>query len=159
MALPKKKSRTLTVDETHYRWLVSMNHGVLHLTVEAAESAGQILQAFFEPHNQFKRRHDGRWLFHRQGRSIAPNHVARIIRHGLANGWQPFARGRKPMQIHTWNADKVAPAPIKVADNEVPVRELAIDQVRDLRFDVSLDPYWRKILFDAPTFKRYMLPN
>lgn len=159
MTLPKKNSRTLTVDATKYRWLVSVHHGVLHLTVESADDPGQILQAFFEPHDRFKRKNDGKWSFHRQGRSIAPNNVIRIIRHGIANGWQPSSKRQKPIQIHSWDTDKVAPALIDTADDEVPLRDLAIDRVSDLRCDLSLDPHWRKTLFDAPAFKRFPIPD
>src|SRR4029079_19162613 len=53
MTLPKKNSRTLTVDAARYRWLVSVHQVVLHLTVESADEPGQTLQAFFQPHDQF----------------------------------------------------------------------------------------------------------
>jgi len=158
MTLPKKNTRTLTVDAANYRWLVSVHQGVLHLTVESADGPGQTLQAFFEPHDQFKRKHDGKWSFHRQGRSITPENVARIIRHGIANGWQPSSQGKKPIHIQTWDTDKVAPTPIRTADDEVSLKDLAIDQVSELRFDVSLDSHWRKTLFAAPPLKRFPLP-
>lgn len=159
MALPKKNSRLITVDGARYRWLVSVRQHVLNLTVEAEEEPGQTLQAFFEPHDQFKRKSDGEWSFHRQGRSLTPHDVSRIIRHGLANDWQPHAKGRKPIQFHTWDTDRVASSAIDTEDDEVALRVIAIDQVSDLRFDLSLDPHWRKTLFSAEPFKRFTLPS
>ena len=159
MTLPRKNSRTLTIDSTKYRWLVSVHHGVLHLTVESDDDPGQILQAFFEPHDQFKRNENGNWSFHRQGRSITPETVARIIRHGLANGWQPASKGQKPIQFHTRDTEQIASEPIETASDEVPLRDVAIDQVSDLRFDLSLDAHWRKTLFHAPVFQRFPLPD
>ena len=159
MTLPKKNSRTLTVDAARYRWLVSVHHGVLHLTVESADEPGQTLQAFFQPHDQFKRKNDGQWSFHRQGRTITPETVARIIRHGIANGWEPRSPGKKPIQFHAWDTDKVTPAPSREAVGEVPLKDVAIDQVGNLRFDLSLDPQWRKTLFESPPLQRFLLPE
>lgn len=159
MTLPRKKSRTLTVDDTKYRWLVSMHQGVIHVTVESDDDPGQLLQSFFEPHDQFKRKTDGNWSFHRQGRSITPDVVGRIIRHGLANGWEPSSKGQKPIQIHTWDADNIAPESIGVADDEVALKDLAMEQVSDLCYDLSLDPEWRKTLFDATDDKRFPIPD
>ncbi|QUY44187.1 hypothetical protein [Acaryochloris marina] len=51
MALPKKKSRSITVDYTQYRWMVSMLQHVLYLTIEAEDKPGQTFQALFEPHD------------------------------------------------------------------------------------------------------------
>jgi hypothetical protein len=90
MALPKKKSRLILVDDVKYRWMVSFHHGSLHLTVESEEVSGQTLVAHFDSHDQFKRQGSKSWTFERQGRSITPDNVIRIIRHGLANGWEPF---------------------------------------------------------------------
>ena len=159
MTLPKKNSRSITVDDTRYRWLVSMHQYVLNLTIEADDEPGQTLQAFFEPHDQFKRKSDGKWSFHRQGRSLTPCDVSKIIRYGLANDWQPQSTGRKPIHLHTWDAEHVAPGTAETEGDAVPLRDIAIDQISDLRFDLSLDPHWRKALFNAEPFKRFMLPE
>jgi len=159
MVLPRKKSRMLIVDETKYRWLVSVHHGQLNLTVESNDDPGQILQAFFEPHDRFKRQTDGKWSFHRQGRSITPDVVTQIVHHGLANGWKPFSKGQKPIEIHAWDTDAIVPASINAEGDGVAIKDLAIDQVGDLRFDLSLDPHWRKILFNASQFQRFPLPD
>ncbi|MEM9544111.1 MAG: hypothetical protein AAGA60_32080 [Cyanobacteria bacterium P01_E01_bin.42] len=158
MVLPRKKSRIILVNKIEYRWLVSMHDGILHLTIELSDCPGQILRAFFEPHPQFKRKLNGQWSFQRQGRSITPNIVTKIIGHGLANGWQPSSP-QKPFYIHTWDSETIVPKLIESADNEIPLKDIAINQIDRLRFDVSLDPYWRKILFDAPPSQRFPLPD
>jgi hypothetical protein len=38
------------------------------------------------------------------------------------------------------------------------VREIAVEQVSDLRFDLSLDPEWRRTLFAAEVHQRFELP-
>ena len=159
MALPKKNSRSITVDQTRYRWLVTMHQRVLNLTIEAEDEPGQTLQAFFQPHDQFKRKTGGEWAFYRQGRSLTPRDVSRIIRHGLANDWQPHSRGRKPIRFYTWDAERIAPSADATESDEVALRDVAIDQVSELRFDVSLDPHWRKTLFEADSFKRFAIPQ
>ena len=159
MTLPKKGSRTLNLDGTEYRWLVTVRQGILHLTIEKAIDPGQRLQAYFEPHNLFKRGAARLWSLSRQGRSITPDIVARIIRHGLANDWQPASKGQKPLYIHTWESDKIIPAEIETTDGEIQLKDLAIEQVSQLRCDLSLDPNWRQILFNADVFKRFVLPD
>ncbi|BDM78772.1 hypothetical protein [Acaryochloris marina] len=159
MALPKKKSRSITVDDTRYRWMVSIHQHVLYLTIEAEDDPGQTFQALFEPHDQFKREADENWSFHRQGRSLTPRDVTKIIRYGLANNWKPQSKGQKPILLYAWDAERVAPGAQNPDTNEVPLRDIAIEQVSDLRFDLSLDPYWRKTLFAAELFKRFTLPE
>lgn len=140
MALPKKKSRSITVDDTRYRWMVSIHQHVMYLTIEAEDDPGQTSQALFEPHDQFKREADGNWSFHRQGRSLTPRDVTKIIRYGLANNWKPQSKGQKPILLYAWDAERVAPGAQNLDTNEVPLRDIAIEQVSDLRFDLSLDP-------------------
>jgi hypothetical protein len=159
MTLPRKKSRTLSVDDAQYRWLVSSHNGVIHLTVESDQVSGQILQAYLEPHDRFKQEADGIWHRCSQGRAVTPDVVKRLIRHGLTNGWQPLTTGKKPLHIHSWETDCIAPDHTPTAVGEVLLKDIAIEQVSELRYDLSLDPHWRKILFDAPPFKRYPLAD
>lgn len=159
MTLPRKGSRTITVDEIRYSWMVSVRDHTLNLTIEAAGSPGQVLQARFEPQDQFRRNRDGKWSFCRQGRSLTPTDVTKIVKYGLANDWQPLSKGRKPIQLYVWDSEEVAPGTFVSQEGEVPLRDIAIEQVSDLRFDLSLDPHWRKILFAAEPFTRFSLPD
>jgi hypothetical protein len=70
-----------------------------------------------------------------------------------------FLTGKKPLLIYTWESEQIAPGKLIVAADEVPLRDLAIEQVSDLRFDLSLDPVWRRTLFNAKPFERFELPT
>lgn len=83
---------------------------------------------------------DGNWAFHRQGRSLTPRDVTKIIRYGLANDWKPQSKGREPILLYAWDAECVTPATQEYDIDEVPLCDIAIEQVSDLRFDLSLDP-------------------
>ena len=87
MTLPKKKSRSIEIDSVRYRWLISKHHDNLHLSVEAEENHGRLLQAFFEPHDAYKKR-NYEWKKVSQGVSITPKLVRQIVKQALANGWQ-----------------------------------------------------------------------
>jgi len=150
----------LTVHGVLYRWLVTARNSLLHLTVEAENKPGQVLQAFFEPHSLFKKlRPDGEFCFSRQGRKITPELVARVIRHGLVNHWLPQERNSKPFLIHAWDSDPLAPEAVVPSDGEVALIDLVYEQLNDLCFDISMSPHWRKTLFDAPVGKRLAIPN
>ena len=79
MALAKKGSRTITVDETLYRWLVSaQDEGGLGLVVELAALPAQRMVT---------------WFTH--GDIISPSVVEWAIKSALAQGWNPEKSGRE----------------------------------------------------------------
>ena len=47
MTLPRKKSHSIEVNGVRCRWMVTVHHGVLHLTVEHEGEPGQLLQVHF----------------------------------------------------------------------------------------------------------------
>ncbi|MEM7244037.1 MAG: hypothetical protein AAF533_01770 [Acidobacteriota bacterium] len=157
MTLPTKGSRRLVHDGTAYRWLLTSRQDLLHLTVELDEEPGQVLRAFFEPHDQYRRGEDRRWSFHRQGREVTPSLVSRVVGHGLANGWEPAVRGKPPLEIYTWQVEDLPK--VETSEDEVALREIAAAEVTDLLFDISTDAAWRQRLFDAPVHQRISIPE
>ena len=160
MALPRKTSRTIVVDDVKYRWLVTYRESELRVTVELEESPGQLLQAIFSPHDVLIRDEGKRWCFVRQGRSIQPSHVKKIIAHGLKNGWNPYKPRGETTYVNMWQTDELCPVDVDVRDNgELLARDLAADQIADLQFDLSLDPEWRARLFKATVGERHEIPG
>lgn len=158
MTLPQKKTRIIEVDGQEYRWLISKRRATIELSIEAAEHSGQLMQVSFEPHNSYKRDTEHQWQRVKQGVSITPKLVRQIIQHGLANGWQPDEPGKPLFYIHIWEADKFIPELPALSDRELRLRDVAWEQVSDLRYDFSLDPKWRKQLFSAAVSQRFLLP-
>lgn len=157
MTLPKKKSRNIEIDSVKYRWLISKHNDVLHLSVETEENPQQLLQAFFEPHDAYEKE-NYHWLKISQGVSITPKLVKNVVKHALANGWQPNQKSDRVFTIHSWQTDAMISLP-SLDVEKIRVKDIAIQQVSDLRFDLSLDSHWRKILFDAKVGKKFVLPN
>lgn len=129
---------------------------MLHLTIEADGRDGQLRQAVFEPHDGYSQTHNG-WSRSSQGRRIKPSTVRQIIVHAIGNGWQPTEQNSNPFRIHAWDADQIVPRLTDLPVDQFRLRDVAIEQVCDLQYDLSLDPLWRKRLFDAPVFERFPL--
>jgi len=66
-----------------YRWSVSPDSGYTWLVVEHASGQGQRLGPQFEYREQL----------------LTPVIARRVIELGLKQGWQPSARGRKPVRL------------------------------------------------------------
>ena len=157
MSLPTKRSRRIEVEDVAYRWLSTSRSGVLHLTVQLDGGEGQKLQAYFEPHRRYTQQKGGRWERVSQSRSISPKVVKQVILHALKNGWRPREVGLPLFSIPIWDTDELAPLG-KTDGPGVPVKDIATEQISDLRFDLSLDPEWRRTLFSAPVHERFPLP-
>lgn len=106
MAIPKKGSRTLVVEEVRYRWVASIHENTINLVVELAEEPGQKLLAYFQCRDLYVREPNGEWRFQTQMQSIKPSHVKRIIRHALTSGWSPREKIHKPYTLR--NAAEIA---------------------------------------------------
>lgn len=159
MTLPQKKSRNIEIDGVKYRWLISKKNDTISLSIETQENAKQLLQAFFEPHDSYKRDSNNKWKKVEQGVSITPKLVEKVIKHGLTNGWNPNQKSKKEFYFHTWETDKmISQIPILDSD-EIRLRDIVIEQVSDLRFDFSLDPEWRKKIFNAEIGRQFILPS
>lgn len=158
MTLPKKNSRQIEVEGEKYRWLVSKHGGVMNLSIESANFAGQLLQARFEPHDYYKSGKNG-WQKTFQAVSITPKIVKQIIQIGLANGWKPYEIRKETIQIHRWQSDEFLPELPDYDNGQIRLRDLADSQLDDLIFEISLDLKWRKILFEAEIQARFEIPD
>ena len=85
MALPRKHSRSISVDGVDYRWCISMRDafvGVGHrdrVVVQASEGCRLIVVLPWD------------WA---DEPTVRPGQVAAWIRTGIAAGWRPSVRGR-----------------------------------------------------------------
>lgn len=159
MGLPTKGSRSITIGDTTYCWVVSAHHGHLRLIVEHREHAGQRLVAWFHHHDSYVRDPAGQWHRVAQLRSIGPGLVRASITLALEQGWQPRKKGGGVFNL--WDAEyrfPVAPIPDELG---VRIVEFARDVVGDLRYDVSVDVEWRRRLFHSPRGDRFAVdrPN
>ena len=159
MTLPSKKSRFITIDNSKYRYLISSKNDILSLSVEISDDPQQLLQAFFSPHDSYKQDKNKKWKKVKQGVTITPKIVRKIIEYGLANGWQPNVKNTKAFELHTWTTDSLIPALPSLNDDEKRIKDIAEEQINDLRFDFSLDPDWRKKLFYADINQKFILPS
>lgn len=93
MTIPKKNSRSITIDDQQYRWVVSVRDNLLNLVVEATDDPGQRLQAYFQCRDLYVRGESGDWTYVAQKQSIRPSHVRRVVKAALKQGWQPNKKG------------------------------------------------------------------
>lgn len=159
MTLPKKKSRNIEIDGIQYRYLISNKNDILSLSVEILENPRQLLQAFFTPHNSYKKDSAKKWKKSHQGVAITPKLVRKTIKYGLANGWNPSKKNTAVFELYTWEINSLIPQLPTLNSDEKRVKDISIEQVSDLRFDLSLDPNWRKKLFNADVGKKFLLPS
>lgn len=93
MALPKKKSRLITIDAHQFRWLVGPNDGYNVFVAQKEEVNGQKIEVYFEteinkvwtefPHIQ-----------NMNLKILKPKDAESIIRQAIQLGWYPDAHGR-----------------------------------------------------------------
>lgn len=86
MALNKKKSRKITVDDLGFRWVFFENSGWNDLTVQSDTGTGRKLVVRFpwEPKANSKLAYE----------PMTPAMVADAVRFGIVNGWFPNASGQ-----------------------------------------------------------------
>ncbi len=106
MALAKKGSSLIIVEDMSYRWVVSANDGFMFLVVEAADENGQRLRACFCYHDNYEPENAGMSLIVGQRRSITPGVVREIVLTAIARGWQPSQRGLTAFDL---DGDQVVP--------------------------------------------------
>jgi hypothetical protein len=92
MALPKKGSRNIIVDDHSYRWIATKNDSAITLTVASSEFNGQTMLACFDLFT--KKLDEDRYFI------ITPYIVRQTILYGLKNGWEPLKPGG---QVHLKN--------------------------------------------------------
>jgi len=106
MALPKKGTRQIIVDNASYRWGVYSKEPFLTVRVELVDEPGQQLIAKLSSHVGSSPSHsDARG---QESRAITPELVKRIIQVALDRGWQPDQR--KPTEFPLNDADALFPA-------------------------------------------------
>ena len=86
MAISKTKSRPITVEDNEYRWAFFENSGWNDLTVQLAIGEGKklIVQIKWESNNVDPLPY----------LPVTPSFVAKAIKFGLENGWQPDTEGK-----------------------------------------------------------------
>jgi len=102
MTLPKKKSRSITVDDQTYRYLIAKRDTNLNLTVEAENAQSQLITFYVQyssPWLNFSvERVTGEKQPANEIESITPAFVRKVILFAIENGWQLGVK-EKPMQI------------------------------------------------------------
>lgn len=93
MALAKKGTRPIVVNDIRYRWRVVETSGCLHLVVELAQDPGQRLEAVFTYHNFPNANVPADRQF------FSPKIVREIILFALEKKWRPTQRGLKPLRF------------------------------------------------------------
>jgi hypothetical protein len=168
MGLPRRASRTLTVGEVAYRWLVTARNGRLGLTVERATAPGQRLTAAFPFQDLYVCRSERVWghqpwldcdpgdkprplhfedvgdgWSRTQLTTVSPGTVRWLIRDALALGWRPGERGLPPFRIdgeRTLRTGEVLPTAELSGDRRAgAVKPL----LPPLLFALCRDPAWR----------------
>src|SRR5215470_14272702 len=99
MALAKRGTRSITVDNRAYRWVVAPDDGYMVLVVEDANTPGQRLEAFFGYQDVYEPAGEGALRVVGQRRSITPGVVQVVIQAALLGGWQPSSRGLPPFRM------------------------------------------------------------
>jgi hypothetical protein len=156
MGLPTKGSRSITVGNVSYRWVVSARPNFLRLIVERHTDPGQRLVAWLHYHDSYVRDPAGRWCRVAQLRSVAPGVVRVAIELALARGWQPGKKGVGVFDLG--DMDERFPVTPPADAQSVRLKEVVRDIVGDLRFDISVDVEWRRRLFHATPGERHEIP-
>ena len=87
MALAKKGSRSILVDDVQYRWKVrSEADGTTHVVVELYDIPQQSIVAFFKSYP---------FTDPEEKRIITPATVTEIIAHALKNNWTPEKKAKQ----------------------------------------------------------------
>ncbi len=81
VALSKKKSRSIMVNDVEYRWAFSMDSGYATIVLQHGSGTGQRVEA-----------QTGRWNWGDE-RSVSPAVVARLIEFAQKQGWDPTTSG------------------------------------------------------------------
>ena len=101
MTLPKKGSRSISIDGCEFRYKVSGNDGWIDVLIELEAGRGQKLKAVFDYHTELSEggmRH--------QERKVTPSIIRQLIQHALSIGWQPEVGGEADLLV---DGEVVAP--------------------------------------------------
>ena len=101
MTLPKKGSRTIDIDDTTYRWMVTGNDMVIDVIIEQDNVKGQKLLSGFDYHNETP---EGDMTT--QKRKVTPEVIKKLILFALNSGWEPGALSKPDFRV---NGEEVSP--------------------------------------------------
>ena len=106
MTIPKKKSRSISLDGESFRWMVRATENELVLTV-AHDDGGQLLQSTLNKLNLFREGAASGWEYVRQGRQITPSLVRQLMETALFQDWKPKEKISKPFILNAlvWRDD------------------------------------------------------
>ena|ERR1700759_1757731 len=90
MALPKKKSRTISIDGIKYRWLVGPNDGFNIFVAQKEGVDGRIIEVYF---NMYTNDVESPDIDNLSLKIIKPKDSETMIRQALQLGWNPEEKG------------------------------------------------------------------
>jgi hypothetical protein len=92
MALPKKKSRTIVIDNIKYRWIVGPNDGYNIFIAQKDGVNGRIIEVYFKMYiNSYWTEFPN--VDNLNLKIIKPKDSESIIRQALQLGWNPEEKG------------------------------------------------------------------
>jgi hypothetical protein len=92
MALPKKRSRTILIDNIKYHWLVGPNDGYNVFVAQKEGVNGRIIKVYFDTNiNSYWTEFPD--IDHLNLKIIKPKDSESIIRQALQLGWNPDEKG------------------------------------------------------------------
>jgi len=89
MTLPEKGSRTISVNDTKYRWMVTGNDMIIDVIIEQDNVKGQKLLSGFDYHNGANEGYTAT-----QERIVSPEVIKKLILRALEIGWEPGVQGK-----------------------------------------------------------------
>lgn len=104
MALPKKKSRLIVVDNKQFRWLVGSNDGYNVFVAEIENYKARKIEVYFDTDI------DSYWVEfpnveHLNLKILMPKDAESIIKQAINLGWNPEEKG-KPL-VFDWADDQL----------------------------------------------------
>jgi hypothetical protein len=94
VAIPKKGSRKIVVDNVEYRWYIRRNTKAEDTLVVAVQRFTELPTSILLVKSQMHRPDSNYFWFRYEPKpSLTPNHVATHIRAALAAGWNPLQSG------------------------------------------------------------------
>lgn len=119
MTIPKKGSRSISVDGHQLRWVVKGNDGTIDLTMQHQSGTGQVLQAYFHYSGVYRKEKPGHFRGIRQGRAVTPEAARIISKWALENGWDTERDDPEPFRIGTDQTELLVPVTVKLGEDEI----------------------------------------
>lgn len=94
MALPKKGTRIISINDTTYRWMVTGNDMVIDVIIVQDQIKGQKLLGAFDYHNEITLKNMAT-----QNTQVTPEIIRKLIVLALKSGWEPGALGKPDFRV------------------------------------------------------------